>query len=92
MHDAARGRFESAVVGEFTPYSFTDSRMPRGWREEEDSDEADARWHRWQASDGETEAEGDEPWQIDEDNGSSADEGGEGGGRGQRQRQRRGRR
>lgn len=49
--------------------------MPRGWREEETSDDAEARWDRWRASEGDSEAEGDEPWPNDEGATSSADEG-----------------
>lgn len=53
------------------------SRLPRGWRDDEDSDEAVARWDCWYASDGETEAEGDARWQRDEDDSTGSDEDGD---------------
>lgn len=53
-----------------------DPRLPRGWRDDEGSDEAGARWERWLASNGESEAEGDGDDQSEE--GDSVDEGDDG--------------
>ncbi|EKC97914.1 hypothetical protein A1Q2_07711 [Trichosporon asahii var. asahii CBS 8904] len=55
--------------------AFTNVSFPSWWREDEDSDAADARWERWQVSDGETEAEGDVAMASDDgDTDSSADD------------------